>query len=495
MRIAAGGFQHETNSFAPGCTDYTLFAEADGWPALCSGDAMFEAFSHPMNVPISGFLDTAWEHGWYIEPLTWASATPGGLVTTDAFDRISGLICEGLLASAKDLDGVYLDLHGAMVVEDFQDGEGELLRRVRAVVGPDLPIVVSLDLHANVTRAMVEHADVLEYYRTYPHIDMGSTGARAADMLAHLVKTGERPKKSFHKLDFLTPVTAQCTMMEPAKSLYELLEALPADVTSASIATGFAPADIEECGPSVVAYGTGADKFAAHLRDEFVAREGKFQAKLWPPDEVVAYAMNHDGPIVVADALDNPGGGAPGDAIGLLKAMIEGGAESAVMAVLWDPAAAETAMKAGEGAEIMLTLGAHSGGAPGEEPLEVMAVVERTNQTSVHATGPFYQGAEIDLGASVLLRIGGVHVVVGSRRVQCADRAMISHFGLRPEVMRLVAVKSAVHFRADFTPMAKEILVAAGRGPDPADQASRPYQHLRPELRLSPNGPIFRELT
>ncbi|MGA1347835.1 MAG: M81 family metallopeptidase, partial [Burkholderiaceae bacterium] len=181
-RIAIGGMQHETNTFAPTKASYRAFEQGGGWPGVQRGDSMFEALAGA-NIPAQGAIEAFRAQGHRLIPLTWAAASPSAHVTQDAFERIVGSLEEDLrrsVASTDGIDAVYLDLHGAMVTEDHEDGEGEILRRVRAIVGPRIPIVASLDLHANVTKAMVEYADAMSVYRTYPHVDMAETGARAA---------------------------------------------------------------------------------------------------------------------------------------------------------------------------------------------------------------------------------------------------------------------------------------------------------------------------
>jgi len=182
-RVAVGGFQHETNTFAPAKADFTAFEQADSWPGLSRGNALFDAVKG-MNLPIAGFVAAASDFD--LVPVLWCAATPSAQVTEDAFERISAMLIEGIKAAKAD--AVYLDLHGAMVVEHAQDGEGLLLARVREAVG-EMPIVVSLDLHANVTEAMMASGAAFVAYRTYPHIDMDETGARAADLL-HLADRG-----------------------------------------------------------------------------------------------------------------------------------------------------------------------------------------------------------------------------------------------------------------------------------------------------------------
>src|SRR5258706_1214337 len=255
-RIAVGGFQHETNSFAPTPTRLADFIAADGWPGLSRGEVVFDAVAG-INLPAAGFIAAARESGHEQVPLLWCAAPPLGLVEADAYERIAEMLLADF-AGAGPLDAIYLDLHGAMIADHVEDGEGELLRRIRALVGPDLPIVASLDLHANVTASMVDLATLLVAYRTYPHVDMADTGARAAGLLDRLLARGRPWSKAFRKLDFLVPLPWQCTMVEPAAGLYRTLAELEAAATrlaSLSFAPGFPPADIAETGPAVLAYG------------------------------------------------------------------------------------------------------------------------------------------------------------------------------------------------------------------------------------------------
>ncbi|MCF8469875.1 MAG: M81 family metallopeptidase, partial [Parvibaculum sp.] len=258
MRIAVGGFQHETNTFAPAKADYAAFAQADAWPELQCGPGLLSAFKG-MNVPIGGFIDAAMAAGHELLPLVWCSATPSAPVTEDAFERVMAMMLEELRA-AGTLDAVYLDLHGAMVTEIHEDGEGEILARIRAVIGSRTPLVASLDLHANVTDQMVAHADGLIAYRTYPHIDMAETGARAAAHLGELLSGAPRQAKAMRRLDYLIPLTAQCTLIEPAAHIYKLVGEMDGKVigngrvSTVSFTTGFPPVDISQCGPVIVAY-------------------------------------------------------------------------------------------------------------------------------------------------------------------------------------------------------------------------------------------------
>lgn len=494
MKIAVGGFQHETNTFAPMKADWAAFEQADSWPALQVGAPVLTSCLG-MNIPLGGFLDEAAGHGHSFEPLAWCSATPSGYVTRDAFDRVTGLILDRLEEVAEDVDAVYLDLHGAMVAEHLEDGEGTLLQSVRDLIGPDLLLVASLDLHANVTELMVDAADFLTAYRTYPHVDMAETGRRAARVLHRMAGDAPKPTKRFYKPDFLIPLTGSCSLVDPAASVYAEIDQLDQDpgLFGASFATGFSPADIHECGPGILVYGTDAsnvDRTLGQLKDKIVGVEAQFSAPLLTPDEAIKHATNNksDGPVVMADTQDNPGAGGNGDTVGILKALIESGANGAAIGVLYDPVAAERAHAAGEGAHVSLSLGAHTGGAPEETPVKGAFKVLSLSDGEFDATGPYYKGVRLSLGQSALLEIGGVSIVVGAKKVQCADQAMFAHFGLDPSAQEILVVKSSVHFRADFEPIASEVLVVSSPGPNPADHRSLDYQNLRRGVRLMPGS-------
>jgi len=271
-RIAVGGFLHETNTFAPTKATYDAFVHGGGWPGMTEGTAVQKTIRN-MNAGLAGFIDAAEAKGWDLIPTIACGASPSAHVTKDAFERIVKVMVDGI-ASAGPLDAVYLDLHGAMVTEHFDDGEGEILARVRKVIGKELPLVASLDLHANVSPEMIEHADALIAYRTYPHVDMADTGRAAAKHLALLLDTKQRFAKAFRQLPFLIPISWQCTNDQPTKGIYEKLVTLQSNaVPTLSFAPGFPAADFVDCSPSVFAYGrTQADADAAAAAAEDVKR-------------------------------------------------------------------------------------------------------------------------------------------------------------------------------------------------------------------------------
>ncbi len=497
MRIAVGGMQHETNTFAPTRAGLDAFVKGGGWPTIQHGDMLFDAVDGA-NLPVAGAIDVLRNANHQIVPLTWAAASPSAHVTREAFESIIGSLIDRL-QQAMPLDGVYLDLHGAMVCEHVDDGEGEILARVRKVVGPEVPVVASLDLHANVTRRMVETADALTIYRTYPHVDMAQTGARAAQRLLQLAGTGRFPVKAFHVFDYLTPLPSQCTFMEPAKGLYELLAVIEREH---DVWLDFAPcfpmADFPECQMTAVCYaGTAAAAQAALDRMVKAVEDAEpaFVLTLWTPADAVAYGAKQGvpgAPIVLADTQDNPGAGGNGDTTGLLAALIAARVPDSVLGLLVDPPSAERAHRMGVGATGEFALGAISGVA-GHSPVAGRFVVERLGDGQFTCTGPMFKGFRMKLGPMALLREekSGVRVVLTSVKCQAGDQEMFRHVGIEPIRQRIVAVKSSVHFRADFQPIAKEVLVVRSPGPALADPADFAWTRLRPGLRLRPLGPRF----
>ena len=499
MKIAVGGFQHETNTFAPMKADWNAFEQADSWPGLQVGAPLLAACIG-MNIPLGGFLEEGAQLEHSFEPLAWCSATPSGFVTRDAYERVTALILEALSKVVEDVDAVYLDLHGAMVAEHLEDGEGTLLRAVRELAGLDILIVASLDLHANITQEMVDASDFLTAYRTYPHVDMAETGRRAARVLHQIATEKKKPAKAFYKPDFLIPLTGSCSLVEPAASIYSEIGKLDPQtgknegILGASFATGFSPADIQECGPAILVYGATSSlvqQTLDHLKNRVVRSESDFSAPLLTPKEAIERApatQSDTGPIVMADTQDNPGAGGNGDTVGILKALISANVTGAIVGVLYDPESAALAHAAGEGASVSLELGAHTGGAPEETPVSGDFSVLRLSDGEFDATGPYYDGIRLSLGPTALLEISGVKIVVGSKKVQCADQAMFSHLGVDPRQQKMVVVKSSVHFRADFEPIASEVLVVSSPGPNPADHRELNYQNIRKGVRLMPGA-------
>jgi microcystin degradation protein MlrC len=496
-RIAIGGWQHETNTFAPFDTDYAAFEMADGWPALVEGPAMFEAVAG-INMPIEGFIQSA-KAAAELVPTLWTSAEPGGYVTDEAFERIARRLC-GAIESAGALDGVYLDLHGAMASRTHGDAEGELLQRVRAVIGPRTALVASLDFHANVSERMVNTADALTIYRTYPHIDMADTGARAAAVLLELMR-GTPAFKAYRQGEYLVPLHLGGTDFEPNDGLFRRLRDLAPSSISADIALGFPPSDVADAGPSIVAYAASAGRaqhIASELFEELRAAEGRYVNNVLSPDAAIVRAMANaaDRPVILADTQDNSGAGGTADSAAPVRDLLRHGARGAVVAIITDAEFAARAHACGVGGAFEAALGGKLGKSsefnvgPFCGRFRVLAV----GDGKLVCTGPVALGARMNLGLMALVAVddaGGadVKIVVSSVRSQPLDQAMLRHVGVEPAAQRILVLKSSVHFRADFDPLAAETLVVQWPGCNPSDPARCQYAKLRPRVRLAPNGP------
>lgn len=489
-RIAIGGFLHETNTFGPSPATFADFDGGSGYGPIRRGPEIFDDLSH-VNAAIAGAISHGLAEGWDLRPTLWCAASPSAHVTRDAFERITTELIDRIAAESP-LDGVFLDLHGAMVCDHLDDGEGEILARLRARIGPDVPVVVALDLHANVTPQMVALADLLDSYRTYPHVDMSETGARAARALDKMLG-GARPEKAFLQAPFLTAIAWQSTWAEPARGLYERLGHLAQGCDSISFNMGFPAADFPDCAMSVTAYGAGAAVAARTLMDAVEAAEPAFRGRVYTPEEGVAQALRLIGgarlPVILSDTQDNPGAGANSDTTGMIRALLAAGAPGAV-GNFFDPAAATAAHAAGIGAEVRLALGGRSH--PGDTPLEADFTVEALSDGTFLAPGPYYGGRVLRMGPSASLRLGDIRIAVTSAKAQMADREQFRTLGITPEAEKILVVKSSNHFRADFQPHAHAILVCAAPGPMAVSPALLPWTRLRTGIRLEAMGQPFR---
>ena len=497
-RVLIAGYQHETNTFAPSLADWAAFTRGDSFPAFVRGAAMVEQL-RGINIPVAGVIDAARRHGWQLIPSCWAGAIPSSYVTRDAFERIWAALSEDLAAALPDgLDAVYLDLHGAAVAEHADDSEGELIARVRALVGPAIPIVASLDLHANVTRRMLHEADALVSYRTYPHVDMAATGELAAELLVRRLRAGTKQKMHARRLPFLIPLNAQSTWLQPARSLYEELIALDRKHDAVlSFCMGFPAADFDECAPMVWGYGANAPQAVEHLYAR-VSQPAQWQFDVLPARDAVVQAMawaeTAVKPVVIADTQDNPGAGGDSNTTGMLHALLAHGAGrkypgQVALGLMFDAVAARAAHEAGIGAEIDITLGTAVPtftGQPSDAPVRGRFKVLALSNGQCTLTGPMMTGLTVRLGASACLEIDGIRVAVVSGKKQLLDRELLRMVGIHHEQMRIVVVKSSNHFRADFQPHASHVLVAKAAGPMAADPADLPWQKLPASTRPRP---------
>jgi microcystin degradation protein MlrC len=458
--VLTAEFAHESNTFSIMPTDMAAFRAR----LFLHGDTAI-AQRREANTDIAGFMDVAQAQGWQTRHAVSASASPAGPVTRAAFDEIAGSIIAA--AQAGPLDGIALGLHGAMVVEDHPDGEGLLLERLRAVVGPDLPIAVTLDPHANVTARMCDLAQIVMSYSTYPHVDMRDTARRAAGLL-HRAMTGEIA---------LRTLRVTCPMLEEANSgrtddgpmiarhaLARMHEGTPGAL-AVSINAGFGNADIPELGPTVLVTHTGGAgphlAFATGLADDIWARRHEVLNHFLTPAEAAAEALAHSLPglLVIADYADNPGAGSYGDAPGLLSALLEAGVSDACFGPMVDPEAAALLHAQAVGATVTLPLGGKTDPRFGGGPVTLSGIVVLLSDGHYTGDGPMVGGLPGSWGPTAVLRVAGVDILIVTNPGQMLDLQQFRAFGIDPAAHRVVALKSQQHFRAAFAPIAARVIV------------------------------------
>ena len=483
-RVLTGQFKHETNTFSILPTTLESYRAR----VLYEGEEV-QARLKGTNNEIAGVMEVAEAQGWELVSPVAGDATPSGKVARDAWDHISGLLLDAI-AQQGPFDAVLLSLHGAMVAEDHDDAEGELLSRIRNAVGPDVPVMATLDLHANVTLAMAENANALVTYRTYPHIDMADRGRQMAELLARqFAGEVEGYETMVGRLDQLDGfdhgrTTQEGPMTEALRKARKYEEEDGIEVVS--VHGGFSWADIVEVGPSVTVTYSGNKERARAIVADLVAYgwETKEESTIehLSAEAAVAHAVAAgpgDKPFVMADFSDNPGGGSYGDSPALLRVMVESGIENAAFAVISDPEVALAAVQAGEGAEISMPLGGKFDPSI-TPPFEMTGTVTKISKEGRFVfEGPMMKGVEGVMGPSAVLRIGGVETVVITNRFQAYDRMFFVHFGIIPEEKSAVAVKSAHHFRAAYGPMAREIILVDAAGITSPDPRKFPFQNVR----------------
>lgn len=482
--VLSAEFLHETNTFSRIPTDYARFEAQD-----CYLDhASAVAARGDSNAELAGFLDAATAHGWQIHHVLSAIAQPAGRVTRDAFDRIAGAIVEAARQRAGTLDGVILGLHGAMVSEDHDDGEGELLRRLRAVLGPAIPIAVTLDLHANVTRVMCEHANIIVSYQTYPHVDMRRTGRQAGDILQRTMAGEIRPVTLRAHLPMIDEANGGRTdqgAMLPRLSRARAYESTESDVFAVSINAGFSRADIAEIGPTVLVVAQGDlarhQGFAEDLADDIWACRHEVVNRFLDPLEAAAVCATHafDGrPIIVAEYSDNPGGGAYGDATALLGALLQADVGRACFGPIVDPETVQALQALPLGSMVDVQLGGKTDPRVGGGPLALRVSVEHQSDGHYFATGPMTGGQHRSWGPTVVVRVRDMDILVVTQPAQMLDLAQFTGFGIDPSAMRVVGLKSMQHFRAAFEPIASRVIICDSGALCTPDPTRLPYTRL-----------------
>jgi len=448
MRLLIAMMKHETNTFSPVPTPLSRFGNG---PGPLYGEAAIAAY-RGTGTGLGAYLDLALREGAEIVLPIAAGAPPSRPVEDAAFEHIAGIICDAVAKGA--FDGIMLDLHGAMVTESFEDGEGELLRRIRAI-DPNTPIAVAYDMHANLYDAMIDNATVAAGYRTYPHIDTYETAHRAGEILLLAMKGALRPVTAWGNVPMLPHVMRQGSDDHPNKELQVRCAAMSSEgALAASLFTGFPHADIANAGLSAVVVTDGDRGLAERLRDELLnaawADREAFVYRLEPLEYSLARAKAieapkpGEGPIVLLDHYDNCASGGTMDTTVVLAAILKEGLDNVAVFAIYDPEAVQQAIAAGIGAEIALAIGGKLAmpAIPGvSRPLAVTGTVKTISNGRFRNKGPMGRGVLTDMGPSVVLDTGKVEIALISRHVEPSDLNCLLALGIDPMQKRYVMLE------------------------------------------------------
>jgi microcystin degradation protein MlrC len=490
MRLLIAMMKHETNTFSPVPTPLARFGHG---PGPLYADAAIAAY-RGTGSGLGAYIALAEREGAeFVLPIA-AGAPPSRPVEDDAFEHIAEAICTEVAKGG--FDGMFLDLHGAMVTESCEDGEGELLRRIRAI-DAKTPIAVSLDMHANLYDAIIENATVVTGYRTYPHIDTYETALRAGEILLKTIHGEVRPVMAWGNNPMLPHVMRQGSDDHPNKELQARCAALcdpghHEGALAASLFTGFPHADISNAGLSAVVVTDGNKALAERLRDDlldraWVEREA-FVYRLEPLAASIARAKAAEppapgeGPIVLLDHYDNCASGGTMDTTLVLKAILDAGLDNVAAFAIYDPEAVRQAIAAGVGASVTLSVGgkiAMPQIAQPSPPLTLTGTVKTISNGRFRNKGPMGRGVLTDMGPSVVIDTGKVEIALISRHVEPSDLNCLLSLGIDPMQKRYVMLKSRIHWRAGLGKVAKEVVECAGVGVCTSDYSQLTFKNVR----------------
>ncbi len=480
MRILIAMMKHETNTFSPIPADLKRFED---W-GVHFGDAARQAYEGTA-MPMGAYIELAKSIGADIVTPVGAEAMPSGLVTAEAYNKLSDAILDEV---RNGVDAAMLDLHGAMVSEVTPDGEGTLLERIREI-DPDLPIAVTLDLHCNLTDKMMQNCTTLIGYKTYPHVDMYEVGMQIGQALLDSMDGKINPVMSWGNVPLLSQTLCQGTDDEPMATLIKLCKEAEAEegIIAATAFGGFALADIKQAGNSVIIVADGDQAKADMVRDRILGvaweRREDFIYKHAPLSEKVAEAKAlEDGPVILLDHADNCGSGATQDVMTVIAELHRQGLEDVAVGAVWDPEAVVQMQKAGIGNKITLKLGGKTDmpsiGEVGE-PLEITGTVKVLSNGEWTVRGPMYTGVKVFMGATAVLDTGKMEIVIVSNHHEPWDQGVFTSVGIQPEFKKYVVLKSRIHYRAGFAKLAKHTLTLDGKGVTTSDNNLLEYKNVR----------------
>ncbi len=480
MRILVAMMKHETNTFSPIVADWKRFQD---WSAYLGEDAL-KAYEGT-GMPFGAYVELAKAAGAEIITPVAAEAMPSGPVTEDAFNRMAEPILDVV---REGVDAAMLDLHGAMVTEHAEDGEGLLLEKIREI-DPDLPIAVTLDLHCNLTSKIMDNCTALIGYKTYPHVDMYEVGKQIGQVLLDGMAGKVNPVMSWGNTQLLSQTLRQGTDDEPMATLIRLCREAEKEpgVLAATAFGGFALADIRDAGNSVIVVTDGNKDLADQVRDRILAaaweRREDFVYEHTPLEEQVAAAKElTEGPVLLLDHADNCGSGATQDVMTVIAEVLRQGLEDVAVAAVWDPGAVQEMQKAGVGSTITLDLGGKTDmpsiGEVGE-PLRLTGTVKILSNGEWTVHGPMYTGVKVFMGPTAVLDTGNMEIVIVSNHHEPWDVGVFTSVGIQPEHKKYLILKSRIHYRAGFAPIGKATLRLDGKGVTTSDNNLLNYENVR----------------
>ncbi len=483
MRIAIGGILHETNTFADGVTELDAFETPGAFPGLLEGQKVLTTL-RGSRICVGGYIAAAEQLKMDLVPLLWTFAMPSGTVRHTVYEHLRGLLLEDLRKTLP-VDGVLMDLHGAMVTDGCEDVEGDLLYHVRQMVGPRVPVMATLDFHANITSTMGQYADALIGYDTYPHVDYFERGQEAAQWMAAAVVSGVKPVIGFRAVDMLIGLPKQCTLSGPMAEAFVRIHEIERrpGILGITLSGGFPFADIHDAGASVAVMTKGDLNLAQRTADEIALylweRRDDFQVVLTPVHDAITYALKvGHGPVVLADVSDNPGGGSPSDGTVMLKELVEGNVPSAVVAAIVDPEAVRAAKQAGIGARTTLVVGGKKDRRHGD-PLTLTGEVRWVGEKEYINKGPMMTGMTVKMGLTAVFVVNNVEIILTENHFQPFDTEALRCLNIEPRERLLVGLKSAVHYRACYSDMATKIFEVDTPGITTPDLTKYTYRHVR----------------
>ena len=481
-RILSAEISHETNTFSILPTTLSLYEARRYY----RGEEIRKALSGT-RTEIGAHLDAAKKFGWdLVQPLA-AAAVPGGKTPAADWAHLSGTVVDACRGGS--FDGVLLSLHGAMVTENRDDAEGDFLLRLRENLGPEVPIAITLDLHANVSDTMARLANIVIAYRSYPHIDQYEMGMEAADLLERAMNGEIRPRSMVWRAPVLEGLDYGRTQGGPMSRILahaDQLRQKNPGVLAITVCAGFVWADIPDAGPSVTITADGDPSRFRGIAEELIKDVWESRHEITVPLYSLGEAMAEAGkgieegrPLVLADFTDNPGSGGYGDSVRLLEAMIQADLKNAAFGCVPDPEAAQKCIAAGVGREIEILLGAKIDPQTYGPSVKVRGTVEHMSDGKFIAQGPMSKGVSFFMGPTAVLCCGGVRVLVTTHNLQVYDLKVFLSQKIDPRACSVVAVKSWHHFRAAFEPISRKVMLVDSGGLASRDLKRFTYHKIR----------------